>query len=192
MKIFFIRHGEAMDDINDEYGGWHDPDLSPKGWVQAVELGLKLKSKGLKPDIILTSPLKRAVQTAQAIGEVLSTEVEVFQYIKERNTYGLLCGLNKTEAKENYPELVEAYEQDEEVLGYESYEFVLKRIKIALEKIQQRTEQTIICASHSKFLKAMLEEIFNKSIKDMSKSAIIEILVKDSKLEIVSMEGVEE
>ncbi|MBU0709012.1 histidine phosphatase family protein, partial [Patescibacteria group bacterium] len=117
---------------------------------------------------------------------------EVFQYIKERNTYGLLCGLNKAEAKEKYPELVEAYEKGEEVLGYESYAFVLKRIKIALEKIQERTEQTIICASHSKFLKAMLKEIFNKSIKDMSKNAIIEIEVKDSKLEIVSMEGVEE
>jgi len=192
MKVYFIRHGEAMDDINDEYGGWHDPDLSPKGWVQAVELGLKLKSEGIKPDIILTSPLKRAVQTATAVGEILKAEVEVFQYIKERNTYGLLCGLNKAEAKEKYPELVEAYEKGEEVLGYESYAFVLKRIKIALEKIQKRNEQIIICASHSKFLKAMLEEVFKKSIKSMSKSAIIEIEVKNSKLEIVSMEGVEE
>jgi len=179
-----------MDDIRDEYGGWHDPDLSPKGWVQAVELGLKLKGKGLKPNIVLTSPLKRGVQTASAVGQVLGAEVEVLQYLKERNTYGLLCGLNKSEARGKYPELVEAYEKGEEVLGYESYEFVLKRIRAALEKIKERKEQTIICATHGKFLKAMLKDLFNKPIKDVGKSAIIEIEFKDDKLKIVSMEGV--
>ena len=190
MRIFFIRHGEAMDDIRDEYGGWHDPDLSPKGWVQAVEIGLKLKGRGLKSDIILASPLKRAVQTALAIGEVLATEVETFQYLKERNTYGLLCGLNKSEAREKYPELVEAHEKGKEVLGYESYDFFLKRIKVALEKIKERDEQTIICVTHGNFLKVMLKSVFNKPIEGVSKSAIVEIEVKNNKPEVVSMEGV--
>lgn len=180
-----------MDDIRNEYGGWHDPDLSPKGWVQAVELGLKLKDKGINADIILTSPLKRAVQTALAVGEVLETEVEVFQYLKERNTYGLLCGLNKSEAKKKYSELVKAYEKGEEVLGYESYEFFLKRIKVALEKIAGRNEQTIICVTHGKFIKALLESELDNPIKDMGNNVIIEIQVKNSKLKIISMEGIE-
>jgi broad specificity phosphatase PhoE len=31
MKIYFIRHGEAMDDVENRYGGWADFPLSPKG-----------------------------------------------------------------------------------------------------------------------------------------------------------------
>lgn len=192
MKIIFIRHGEAMDDIRNEYGGWHDPELSPKGWVQAAKLGLKFKDQGLRSDIILTSPLKRAIQTASAVGEVLETKVERFQYLKERNTYGLLCGLSKSEAREKYPELVKAYEKGEEVLGYESYEFASKRIRAALDKIKERKEENVICVTHGKFLKTMLKEVFGRQVKGMADGAIIGIESKDNEMKVVSTEGVNE
>lgn len=103
MKVFFIRHGEALDDIEDRYGGWYDPDLSPAGYEGAVGVGKKLKEMNTGAKLILSSPLKRAVQTASKISEVLKIPVEIFVYLKERNTYGLLCGENKDEAKQKYP-----------------------------------------------------------------------------------------
>jgi len=60
MKIFFTRHGEAIDDIENKYGGWYDPELSPAGIKGALESGHKLKEKDAKADLILSSPLKRA------------------------------------------------------------------------------------------------------------------------------------
>lgn len=125
MKIIFTRHGEAMDDLENKYGGWYDPDLSPKGLEGAKACAEKLKTTGVKAEIILSSPLKRAVQTANEISKVLGIPVETFAYLKERNTYGLLCGENKEEAKKKYPELVAAYDKSEEVLGYEAYDFFL-------------------------------------------------------------------
>jgi len=99
MKTYFVRHGEAADDAEDRYGGWYDPDLSPKGKLQAEQLAEKLFNQDIKVDLILTSPFRRAKQTAETIGKHLNLVVQTSVYLKERNAYGLLCGENKTEAK---------------------------------------------------------------------------------------------
>jgi len=60
MKIYFVRHGEAMDDIRNEYGGWADAELSKKGRQQISERASDLIAQGITAQIIFTSPLKRA------------------------------------------------------------------------------------------------------------------------------------
>lgn len=182
-----------MDDIRDEYGGWHDPELATKGWVQAVELGQKLYKKGVQPDVVLTSPLKRAGKTAAALAEVLGgARVENFVYLKERNTYGLLCGLNKAEAKEKYPELVEAYEKGEAVPGYEPYDLLQKRVKAFLEIVAKRSEETVICVTHGKFLTALLKEELGHPVKGLTKSAVVEAELKNGQASLLSIEGEKE
>ena len=99
MKIYFVRHGEAMDDIRDEYGGWNDAELSKKGISQANETAKNLKTSGIVVEKILSSPLTRAVQTAESFSNEFGVPIETCVYLKERNTYGLLCGVNKTEGK---------------------------------------------------------------------------------------------
>ena len=78
MKIYFIRHGEAMDDINNSYGGWADDPLSEKGREQAQEAGNKFKEKNLKAEKILTSPLLRAKQTAEEMEKLLILTLKFF------------------------------------------------------------------------------------------------------------------
>ena len=48
MKIYFVRHGEAVDDLEDKYGGWYDAELAPNGFESAKITGEKLKSKNIK------------------------------------------------------------------------------------------------------------------------------------------------
>ncbi len=192
MKIIFTRHGEAMDDIENKYGGWYDPDLSPKGLEGARVCAKQLKSTGVKPGIILCSPLKRAVQTANEISKVLNIPIETFVYLKERNTYGLLCGENKEEAKKKYPDLVAAYDKGEEVLGYEPYDFFLKRVKSALEKLAATKYQTIICVTHSKFLGALFKSILNVPVKEFQDNCWAEIEIDASgKLTLGKTEGID-
>ena len=144
MKVYFIRHGEAMDDVENRYGGWADYPLSPKGVEQARATGQKLKSRGVTAEVILTSPFKRAYQTAEELGKILNFPIETSVYLKERNTYGLLCGEKKDEAQEKYPELVAAYENDEPVLGYESYDFLLQRVRKLIELLPALGHETLI------------------------------------------------
>ena len=80
MEVFF-RRGKAVDAVEDRYGGWADLDLSPAGIGGAKEAGLKLKERGIHPDLILMSSLKKAVQTARGIAGVLDVPVESFIYL---------------------------------------------------------------------------------------------------------------
>ena len=192
MKVYFVRHGEAMDDVEDCYGGWADYPLSPKGIKQALNTGQKLADQGTGAEIILTSSLLRAKETAEEISKVLELPVEEFVYLKERNTYGLLCGVNKDEAKEKYPELVKAYEGGRPVLGYEAYDFFLERVRKLIELLLGLGYETVICVTHGKLLKALLEDVAeSKKVARLGDGCIVEVtLDKKGHLEILDSEGV--
>ena len=105
MKILFVRHGESVDDIEDRYGGWADYDLTEKGKRQCAESVVKIYSLDEKFEVVLSSPLKRASQAAEIIANSLGIEVEIFEYLKERNLNGILTGMIRSEAKKKYPDL---------------------------------------------------------------------------------------
>lgn len=190
MKIYFVRHGEAMDDIRDEYGGWNDAELSEKGISQANEAAKKLKETGIVVEKILSSPLIRAVQTAGSFSNEFGVPIEKCVYLKERNTYGLLCGVNKIEAKEKYPELVLAYDEGKEVLGYEEYNFFVKRVKALIEYLA-KINQDVIAVTHGKMLGAILTEIIGKKPIKIGDSCVIEMNLSEGNLTLVKCEGLE-
>ena len=191
MKIWLVRHGEAMDDIRNEYGGWHDPELSDKGVVQATEMAIKLKTAEVEVTKILSSPLIRALQTAEPIAKELGgLKVEKCVYLKERNTYGLLCGVNKVEALKKYPELVAAYDEGREVWGYEDYGFFVKRVR-ELVKYFGKINQNIIAVTHSKLLNALLTEVIGKKASKLNDGCLVEVELTEGKMTLVKTEGVE-
>ena len=191
MKVFFVRHGEAMDDIENRYGGWYDPELSPAGMKSAEETAEKLKQKTSDVELILSSPLKRAFQTAKILSRELKIPIETLIYLKERNTYGLLCGENKDEAKEKYPELVMAYENREEVLGYEDYQFFLKRVKELIRRLAGYGKP-LICVTHSKLLGALFKDILHREAKKFHDNCIAEIEIdNEGQVTLLSTEGID-
>lgn len=66
-KIIFVRHGEAEGNLKRIFQGWTDSDLTPKGYQQAEKVAKRLKAE--KIDIMYSSPLKRAFETARLIAE---------------------------------------------------------------------------------------------------------------------------
>ena len=93
MYVFVARHGEAIDDIEDCYGGIADFELTDAGRKAAADLAESVRSVGL--DAIYSSPLRRARETADIVGAALSVEVSVIDSLQERNSYGVLSGVNK-------------------------------------------------------------------------------------------------
>ena len=63
MLIYFLRHGEA------DWPDWKKSDderpLTEKGKAEMHEVGAFLANLSVKPDVVLTSPLPRASQTAE-------------------------------------------------------------------------------------------------------------------------------
>ena len=63
MRLVLVRHAEAAPGDPDELRA-----LTPEGQEQARRLGERLRSNGVQPDAVLSSPLLRARQTADALG----------------------------------------------------------------------------------------------------------------------------
>jgi phosphohistidine phosphatase len=62
MRLLIVRHAEAAPGTPDELRS-----LTPAGRQQARDLGARLRDEGLVPDAVLSSPLLRARETAQAL-----------------------------------------------------------------------------------------------------------------------------
>jgi len=104
--LVLLRHGESTWNAEGLFTGWVDVGLSAKGAAEAVTGGTLLRDSGLRPDIVHTSVLTRAIQTANlALAEagLLWLPVARSWRLNERH-YGALQGLNKAEMAEKFGE----------------------------------------------------------------------------------------
>lgn len=69
MKLLLIRHGETESNIRDIYAGSSEEGLTRRGRLQASEIAQKIARLG--SDAVYTSPLRRAVETADLVGRSL-------------------------------------------------------------------------------------------------------------------------
>jgi len=68
-KLALLRHGESIWNKENRFTGWTDVDLSEKGIQEATQAGKVLKKGGYSFDVVFTSVLKRATETAARQGK---------------------------------------------------------------------------------------------------------------------------
>src|SRR6202043_3664604 len=99
-----LRHGGSTWNAEGLFTGWVDVGLSERGAAEAVTGGELLRESGLRPDVVHTSVLTRAIQTAnlalQAAG-LLWLPVHRSWRLNERH-YGALQGKNKAQTREEF------------------------------------------------------------------------------------------
>ena len=103
-NLILLRHGNSVWNQKNLFTGWVDVDLSDQGVQEAKRAGELLKESGLKPDILYTSVLKRAINTAHlALNEMDRNWIDTKRSwrLNERH-YGSLQGLDKAETLEKY------------------------------------------------------------------------------------------
>jgi len=100
--MFVFRHAETTDNSNQIFSGWRDPDLTPKGLLQAQEVAQQLKQE--KIDYAFASHLLRARRTLEI---VLQPHLNVPVFIDDRlieRCYGTLQGKSKIDIATERPE----------------------------------------------------------------------------------------
>ena len=83
MDLYIIRHGESQGNVGIDV---ENPELTQLGRRQAELLALRLRN--IKFDAILSSPLKRAVQTATPLAELQKTPITVLENLYEVGAFG--------------------------------------------------------------------------------------------------------
>ncbi len=104
--LLLLRHGQSQWNLENRFTGWHDIGLSDQGVTEARQAGEAMASAGLKPTVVHTSLLVRAIVTANEALTVLGRSwlpVRRDWRLNERH-YGALTGLNKAETVEQHGE----------------------------------------------------------------------------------------
>lgn len=84
-KIYFVRHGQTIWNVENKICGATDIALTELGHEQAIETGKKIKEMNLQVDEILYSPLVRAKDTALHISEITGIPAREEIRLKEQN-----------------------------------------------------------------------------------------------------------
>jgi 2,3-bisphosphoglycerate-dependent phosphoglycerate mutase len=102
--LILIRHGESEWNAKGLFTGWVDSALSEQGRAEAAYGGEQLVQAGLRPDVVHTSVLNRAIQTANIALDVAGLAwlpVRRSWRLNERH-YGALQGKSKAQTREQY------------------------------------------------------------------------------------------
>ena len=105
-NLILLRHGQSDWNEKNLFTGWVDVPLTEKGCGEATRGGELLKERGLLPDIVHTSLLRRAIMTANLALDAADRHwipVKRSWRLNERH-YGALQGKDKAEIREKYGE----------------------------------------------------------------------------------------
>jgi broad specificity phosphatase PhoE len=137
-RLILIRHGETDWNVKGRYQGQADPPLNQKGVAQARQLAPKLRGVGL--DALYSSPLRRALQTAQILAEALDIPLHTEPRLMEIHQ-GEWQTLLYTEIAARYPELFHRWQTEPwtvTIPGGENIAQVQERVYAAVDEILAR------------------------------------------------------
>jgi 2,3-bisphosphoglycerate-dependent phosphoglycerate mutase len=170
-NILLIRHGQSEWNKLNLFTGFKNIELSEQGIDEANKAGQNFKNLNIKFDIVFTSELKRAQETAKIILKNLDQWDHLYGEgkiitdinLNERD-YGDLTGLNKKETADKFgEEQVHKWRRgySDQPPNGESLEDVVRRVKIYFEEsinpaIQSANNNNILIAAHGNSLRALL------------------------------------
>lgn len=166
-RLCLIRHGETTWNAERRLQGHTDIPLNARGEVQARQMARALKDAGITFDVLYTSDLKRAADTANAVTQVFGVGAKVEAILRERH-FGALQGLSIGEAPLLRPDVWQAHiarDLDHELEGGESIRQFASRVQKALDQIQeQHAGKTILIVSHGGTLDMMHRIASNQAL----------------------------
>lgn len=161
MKLYFVRHGESEANLLREFSnsGIKHP-LTEKGIAQAQELAQKLKDIPFSK--IYSSPVLRAMQTAQIVSEQVCVPVEVVEALREWNV-GIYEGTTDPAGWDLHRQVQEDWffhnKPESKMPGGENLIEIKARFVPFIESLVEEhldTDHNFLCVAHGGLYMAML------------------------------------
>lgn len=172
-RVYLVRHGENPANLNKQFS--HrliDYSLTQKGILQSHQTAQFFKDKQI--DAIYSSPLKRARETGQIIGEELGLPVNELEELREIDTGVLEAQPPSKDNWDLYFSIAADWFAGNPESGFpegENYHQVLERMRRGLAlALDGRDNQCIIVVAHG--------GIFISTIKDLATNVDVERLIR--------------
>ena len=147
-EIILVRHGETEWNVAEVFRGRIDVELNEAGIRQAELLAEYLSD--MKIDAVYSSPLKRALKTAEMIASYHKLDVEVAQGLIDFD-FGEWQGLPHKEVKDKYKELYAQWVKNPHKVKMpagESLDEVRERAVRVVNSVIAKYEGTVVLVSH--------------------------------------------
>ncbi len=156
-RMLLLRHGQTALSVQRRYSGHGDPELTEIGHQQAAAAAGRLASL---PDVVavLSSPLRRARQTASAVAEATGAPLEIRPRLIETD-FGGWEGLTFAEAQARNPELHAQWLGSEHVAPPDGESFAAVAERVDAERaaiVEEFPGATVIVVSHVTPIKLLL------------------------------------
>jgi len=179
MNLILIRHGQSEWNALNQFTGWKDPDLTAKGIEEAHNAGKIINNLKINFDLVFTSALIRAQNTAEIILKEINQPLSKIknQALNERN-YGDLAGLNKDDARKRWgDEQVHIWRRSYDVPppGGESLKDTGERVlPFFMKEILPHVceGKNVLVAAHGNSLRSLIKFLDNISDEDIVKLEI--------------------
>ncbi|MBO4911366.1 MAG: histidine phosphatase family protein [Butyrivibrio sp.] len=149
MKIYLVRHGETEWNKKGLLQGREDIPLNDHGREQAKVLAEFFKDKPI--DLIISSPLVRAHETAKIISNTAGAEIVTDDKLIEKD-YGKATGMGKAERDRLFPR--RKYD------GMEKWSDLIGRTSSVLEAFSKNNDQkNLLFVCHSSVIKSMIQYV---------------------------------
>jgi len=172
-KLFLVRHGQSVYNLQNRFTGWKDVDLTDKGVQEAHNAAILLKD--YKIDSSYTSNLKRAQKTLSIILNDLKLDIPIIKDVRlNERDYGSLVDQNKEEAAAKYgANQVQIWRRSYDIQppDGESLKDTYNRCIPYFKKIFNLDENILISA-HGNSIRAIVKYLFNISEEDILKTEI--------------------
>lgn len=179
-----LRHGETALTPEKRFSGsgGTDPELSPAGRRQAAAVAAALAGRGTIQAVV-SSPLRRCRETAQAVADRLGLPVTVEQDLRETD-FGAWEGLTFAEVKERFPDDLQAWLDSSKAAptgGGESFAHVARRVSAARDRLlAAHAGRTVLLVTHVTPVKTLVrlalgappEALFKMELSAASLSAV--------------------
>jgi broad specificity phosphatase PhoE len=159
--IYLIRHGRTEWNVTGRWQGHLDVPLDDAGRDQAARLADRLQREGIRFDALYASDLRRARETAEAVGEALDMEVSAVPALREIDL-GAWSGMTREEIARKFPTEWKQLHGEEDIArgGGETFAVFQQRVLNWLSSAAETHAGGRICAvTHGGCIRAALLKV---------------------------------
>jgi broad specificity phosphatase PhoE len=159
LHVFLVRHAETDWNADHRYQGHSDPPLNANGLTQARGLAVRLATQ--KIDLIFSSDLLRARQTAEMVAAQRGIELRSDVRLREMN-FGILEGFTFDQALQRWPDMISRWLADynQPPDGAEGIDEFNRRVLLAWEDVSLiGPDLTVLIVAHGGPLRTILHSL---------------------------------
>jgi broad specificity phosphatase PhoE/ribonuclease HI len=170
--LILVRHGVTVHTESRKFSGGlagHDPGLTDEGRDQARATADWLAPLADEIDVVISSPVRRTLETAEILGARLGTTFVTEDGLAEME-FGTWEGMTFAEVRESYPDDLDAWlgSVDTGPGGGESLREVEKRVLASLERVlSEHTGQTVLAVSHVTPIKVLVAHAISAPLESV-------------------------